>query len=332
MQYVARDDFMPTGRYLDHLGLVSGDRVAQIRREGAVWEAELAYLWHSHGERNFSFGLSDVFPAIPLLPGRENHLELVLQDPTAVETRWSLAETEVLLHPDTLIVPVAVWNLGVATLNEPVARLIFDRAGSTRFPTWVGSRSWARQRVDAVWQACHIQFRLVAYRDLWLEAPCWHRPVVSNQATFNQKCVTGRPACTPDRPETQDFLDCAQQEENRCTLLELVRWTLQSPGAGRPAVFEPEAINVYFAEGFHLWEDLTAGIGCRGDQPLVALSDVWSDFAGLRLAHELGHAMGISKHLSQTVMADARERTAVVTEEICAETRATLLELYPWIE
>ncbi len=336
LQVVDRDDFAPAGHYLDTDGLVQDTSEPLILRDNFSWGAALSYLWHSGSVRNFAFGLSSSAPAIPLIPGTDHHLQLVLTDPTNPTDRdlqHVLASAQVQLHPDTLIVPVVVWNLagGVEGVDETVARLLVDRAESTVFPATLGPGSWARQRVDEVWAACHIQFRLVDYREQWLDGACWLRPPVSNQDPILQKCVTNRPACAPDDTATQDFGDCAQQEVNRCTLRELLDWSAVSPAYAGPDLYAPDAINVYFAPGFHLWENLTAGIGCRGEAPFVALSDVWPDPLGLRLAHELGHVMGILEHIDDTIMGDASLRSTAVTADLCDQTRAYLQDRYPWV-
>lgn len=336
-QYVDRDDFSPTGHYLDNDGVVRETSVPFILRDDLSWDAELSYLYHSGSARSYAFGLDSTAPAIPLAPGIYHVVQLVLTDPTdpmgPASQGQVLTSAVVQLHPDTLIVPVVVWNLsgGVEGVDEAAVRLMLDRADGTAFPEGLDLESWARQRVDEVWAACNIQFRLVGYREQWLAGECWQLPPVSNQDPFFQKCVTNRPACAPDEPATQDFADCAQQEVNRCTLRELLDWSMVSPAYEGPDLYAPEAVNVYIAVGFHLWEDMTAGIGCRGDVPFVALSDVWADPSGLRLAHELGHVMGLLNHIPDTVMGDASRRNTAVPADFCVETRAYLLDRYPWV-
>jgi len=333
-QDVDRDDFFPSGHYLDTEGLVQDTSEPLILRDGLSWGAELRYLWHSETARSYAFRLDATAPALPLAPGIVHLVQLVLTDRSdPADPSRMLTEAKVRLHPDTLLVPVVVWNLGgaVVGLDEAAARLMLDRAEGTGFPAELDLGSWARQRVDEVWAACHIQFRLVGYRQEWIDGECWQRPPVSNQDPFFQKCVTNRPACAPDDPATQDFGDCAQQEVNRCTLRELLDWSMVTPTYDGPDLWAPEAVNVYVAPGFHLWENMTAGIGCRGDVPFVALSDVWADNLGLRLAHELGHVMGVLTHTPDTVMGDASERNAVVTTDLCDSTRAYVLDRYPWV-
>jgi hypothetical protein len=333
-QYVDRDDFGPMGHYLDTDGLVLDSSESLILRDNFSWDAQLSYLHHSGGARSYAFVLGSTAPGVPLTPGTDHLLQLVLTDPMDPGGPGQvLTSAQVQLHPDTLIVPVVVWNLGggVDGLDEEASRLMVDRAAATVFPADLDSGSWARQRVDEVWATCHIQFRLVGYRDQWLAGECWQRPPVSNQDPILQKCVTNRPACAPDEPATQDFTDCAQQEVNRCTLRELLDWSMVSPGYLGPELYVPNAVNVYIAPGFHLWENLTAGIGCRGDVPFVALSDVWPDASGFRLAHELGHVMGVLEHIDDTIMGDASKRSVVVTAALCDQTRAYLRDRYPWV-
>ncbi|MFH2005483.1 MAG: hypothetical protein ABI333_02740 [bacterium] len=333
-QYGDRDDYAPTGHYLDTDGLISETSELLFLRDGFAWDAELSYLWHTGSTRSYAFRLGSTALAIPLGPGTGHVVQLALTDPTGPAGRHRvLTAAEVWLHPDTLIVPVVVWNLGgaVARVDEKTARLMLDRAEGTEFPAGLDLLSWGRQRVDEVWAACHIQFRLVSYQEQWLAGECWQRPPVSNQDPFFQKCVTNRPACTAQDPATQDFGDCTQQEVNRCTLRELLDWSMVSPAYAGPDLYAPDAVNVYIAAGFHLWENLTAGIGCRGEVPFVALSDTWSDSSGLRLAHELGHVMGWVEHTPDTVMGDTSERNATVTADLCEQTRAYLMDHYPWV-
>lgn len=333
-QHLVRDDFMPAGHYLDSDGLVGDTSVTLLLRDGLSWDAELSYLWNSGPTRNFAFRLDSTAPAMPLVPGIDHTLQLVLTDPSApTGPHPVLTTTVVQLHPDTLLVPVVVWNPAgsVEGVDVTAARLMLDRAQETEFPEGLDLESWARQRVDEVWAACHIQFRVVGYREQWIPGECWQRPPVSNQDPFFQKCVTNRPACAPDDPATQNFADCAQQEVNRCTLRELLDWAEVSPAYSGPELFVAEAVNVYITAGFHLWENMTAGIGCRGDVPFVALSDVWSDAPGLRLAHELGHVMGLLEHTSDTVMGDSSQRTTAVTPALCDQARAYVIDRYPWV-
>ncbi len=333
-QYVDRDDFSAMGHYLDYDGRITDSIEPLILRDEASWAAELSYLYHSGKARSFAFGLHSLSPAVPLAVGVEHDLQLVLTDPT-----WPAGQSEVLtttkvqLHPDTLLVPVVVWNPGgaVAGLDEAMSRLMLNRGPTTPFPEGLSLTSWARQRVDEVWAACNIQFRMVRYSEQWLDGGCWGKPPISNQDPFFQKCVTNRPACTAGDPVVQDFTDCAQQEVNRCTLRELLDWTMETPSYVGPALYEPDVVNVYLLSGFHLWENMTAGIGCRGDVPFVALSDVFPDGSGLRLAHEMGHIMGILEHTPDTVMGDTGQRTTAVTPALCDEARAYVVDRYPWV-
>lgn len=334
-QYVTRDDFLAGGHFLDSLGLVTDTSEVVVVLEDQVFDAELVYLYHSGSARNYTFGLGASRPGVPLTPGVDHLLRLRLTDPAepTVEPQ-QLATTEVQLHPETLIIPVVVWNLAgaVPDLDEVAARLMLDRGAGLTFPDGLSLVSWGRQRPDEVWASCNVQFRLVGYREQWIAGECWQRPPVSNQDPFFQKCVTNRPACTAGDPTVQNFADCNQQEVNRCTLRELLDWTQANPGYGGPALHASGAVNVYLAEGFHLWENMTAGIGCTGGVPFVALSNVFGDSSGLRLPHELGHVMGIVEHIPDTVMGDSNQRTTVVPDGVCTEVRAYVMQHYPWVQ
>ncbi len=336
---VSRDDYRPSGRVCDDRALLDPDGALALLRGEQRWTLEQRLLWHTAGRANYAFSWAPDRPALPLRPG-ENLLLLTVEDPRLPGEGVEIARTRITLDPRVLIVPVVVWNLGVSPrrLNRRAASLALDRAPTSQAPAATDPESWLHQRVDEIWVRCGVQLRLQDYLEpwpdptrgssvptdspVWPEASCWQHPVVSNQNPWNESCFTERPACAAAGPQTQDFWDCDAQEENRCTLAELVRHAQENPAYDGPPVYRPGALNVYFAPQLDLREDLTLGVGCAGERPLVVLNDLWSDASRLRLAHEIGHALGINRHIPGTVMGDPGQRTAEVSEAICETVRA----------
>jgi hypothetical protein len=330
---LVRDDYRPTGWYHDAEDLVRRSGGAELRLGDRTWPADLEWRWTSGNHGSYAFFLDPEALPLSLDPGAASAVDLVLRRGPHGQPERVVARTVVTLDPAVLVVPVVTWNVGGTRLDlgPEHAQYLLDRAEDTRLPDWIAGNSWARQAVDDVWSACRIQFRLVAHHDATLPGDCWRSLVISNQSSMIQRCSTLRPACTAGDPAVQDFTDCAQQEQNRCSLLDLVRVAAEDPGYTGPPVFQPDAVNVYFAEQFHLQEDLTMGIGCAGAYPLIALSDQWPDASRKRLAHELGHVMGISEHLAGTIMGDEDDRTGEVTVGICDRTRAFLRSRYGFV-
>jgi hypothetical protein len=336
---VSRDDYRPSGRVYDQRGLLDADGALALIRGDRRWILEHRLLWHTAGRANYDFSWAPDRPALPLQPG-ENLLLLTAEAPGLPVEAVEIARTRITLDPRVLIVPVVVWNLGVSSqrLNRYAASLALDRAPTSRAPAASDPDSWLHQRVDEIWAPCGVQLRLQDYLEPWRdparesllpadaprwpETSCWKNPVVSNQTPWNESCFTERPACAAAGPQTQDFWDCDAQEQNRCTLAELVRHARENPAYDGPPVYRPGALNVYFAPQLDLREDLTLGVGCAGKRPLVVINDLWSDASRLRLAHEIGHALGINRHIPGTVMGDPGQRTAEVSEALCETVRA----------
>ena len=330
---VERDDLRPSGWFLDVDDFVL-QSVGPVLRHGVrTWPVTLEWRGTTGGHRSFAFFLDPGTLSIPLEPGRDNRLELVLLPGPEGGPERVVARTEVGMDPEARVIPVVTWNVGggIPDLGAAQARYLFDRADDLHAPAWVGPTSWARQRVDAVWAPCGLQFRLVAHHDEGPAGECWRAPVVSNQSDLFQRCTTTRPQCWAGYPEVQDFTDCAAQHENGCSLLELVRVAAEDPGYAGPPVFQDGAINVYFFERFDLYENLTLAIGCTGQYPLIAMSAQWPDSPGLRLAHELGHVMGITDHTSGTIMGGETDRTDQVTGELCQQARAYVRDHYGFV-
>lgn len=246
-------------------------------------------------------------------------------------TEYLLFRVVIRLDLNLLLLPVYTWNINgaVADLDKTVMRFLFDKAPETD----PQGSLWAHQRVDEIWAQCNIQFRLIGHSNGPTLPDCWTHPIVSSQSALNSSCTTSNPACRADSETSQDFLNCTHQQENRCTLWELVKASHEQPGYSGPTLFKQGAINVYFARQLDLYEDTTLGIGCAGEYPMIVINDLWKDHSGLRVAHELGHVMGIDHHIPSTVMSDGDQRTDWVDDTTCLEVRRYIEEHHlfiPW--
>ena len=59
---------------------------------------------------------------------------------------------------------------------------------------------------------------------------------------------------------------------------------------------------------------------------MLVINDLWRDYSGLRVAHELGHVMGIDHHTPNTLMADGDTRNDFIAYPTCMRVRRYIEE------
>ncbi len=214
------------------------------------------YLFTSNGYEYRDVWMIEENLPIDLQPGVDNIITLTQPYPEIEYAR----QTVTLGHPvydPVYVIPVYTWRMvdedtlsGMQSVDANIMKWTFDKAGNA-VPD--KTNYWIRERPDAIWDQCGIQFRHMGHADVPVPI-CWVTSAVSSVGNscsgslvgLNEECYS-----TFTSPEQQNFWDCDQQNVNLCTFQSFVRYTLNNVPSVR--IWEPDAINVYFVSSFSSW-------------------------------------------------------------------------------
>ncbi len=323
-----RDNYLASGNFFGTI-----DEVHDIEQSGGVLHLQTDELYGVQMDYLFTYNEADFYSflmhpeelPIDLVPGEVNDLQLGHYG----GDNPIYADAEVQLDPDVIVLPVVTWNfisdeddLGV-DIDERAMKYAFDKAPGTELPQELevspgqfenyADNYWANERVDQLFEPCKVQFRHVAHYEVVV-------PWCKASSVMALDSGLGRCFNVPD-DNCADEASVACPQYNLCTVGTYISH-MEHHVEG--------VLNVYFFRSFDPSNHpLDYGVNCMD---WVYINDGLregsaQDQPGRRVAHEIGHALGLY-HQAGTLMSWTVDTyTDVLTSQQCTTVRTSNTDL-----